>query len=149
MFDRLVLATDFILLEGSGEVGLDKTIQARSNLHIHRDLSGVMVNLLPQIQILANSQGEIEIPVQIQGQFPRVMILPDKDYLTQKLLSAQAQQFVTGLVKDPSKGIQQVRNFLDKPVGTGEAGLQNILNQAIGRQSSSSTASSDNGGQNS
>ena len=154
MFDRLVLATDFILLEGSGEVGLDKTIQARSTLHIHRDLSSVMVSLLPQIQILTNGQGEIEIPVQIQGQFSRVMILPDKDYLTQKLLSAQAQQFVTGLVKDPSKGIQQVRNLLDKPIGTGEAGvknsvqelfgsksgLKNLLNQAIGQQSSSASS---------
>ena len=141
VFNQLLLVTDLLLLEGSGQVGLDKNVQANAHLHIHRELSRIMMNIVPQIQLLANAQGEIEIPMQIQGQFPRVTVLPDKEYLTEKFLASGAQELVTGLVKDPSKGVQQLRNLLDKPVAAGEAGLglQNLLNQAIGRSSSSAS----------
>ncbi len=136
IFDRLLLVTDLLLLEGAGQVGLDKSIQARLNLHVHKELSGIMVNILPQIQALMNAQGELEVPMTVQGILPQVLVLPDKEYLTQKLMGAAAQQLVTS----------QLRNLLDKPAAAGQAGentvqdlfgsqggLKNLLNQAVGQ----------------
>ncbi len=127
LFDRLVLATDLVSLEGSGELGLDKTIRIKANLRLDQELSGVMIHAVPQIQFLTDSRGRVEIPVQINGRLPQISVLPDKDYLTQKLFASTAQQFVTS----------QVRNLLDKPAAAGEAGLdfKNLLNRAIGNTS--------------
>jgi hypothetical protein len=124
LFDRLLLETDLLSLEGAGEVGLNKIIQARAILRMDKGLSGILVKIVPQVQFLTNPRAEVEIPMQIQGQLPQVMVLPDREYLTQKLLVSTAQQLVTS----------QVRNLLEKPAEAGEAGvdLKNLFNQAIG-----------------
>lgn len=123
LFDRLLLQTDLLSLEGAGEVGLNRIIEARTTLRMDKELSGLLVKIVPQIQLLTNPRGEMEIPMQVQGELPHVMVLPDRDYLTQKLLASTARQLVTS----------QVRNLLEKPGEAGEAGadLKNFFKRAI------------------
>lgn len=136
-FNQLTLVTDVMLLQGAGQVGLaDKAISARMDLVMSKELSGIIVGLIPQVQALLNIESQIQIPMQVQGNLPQVMVLPDKEFLTQKLLGAAAQQFVAS----------QVSNLLDKPAAAREAGentvqdllsskdgLKNLLQQAVGQ----------------
>ena len=142
--DSLALDTDFMALRGSGQVGLDQTVALRSVLLLDRDLSSTLVSLLPQIQLLTNAQGNIEIPVQIQGRLPRVMVLPDTDYITQKVIASKASELVTGLIENPEQSLNQMKGLLKQPAAAGESGvqagadsmnsLQNLLGQALGEQ---------------
>lgn len=127
-FDRLMLVTELLLIEGYGQVGLDKTVQISANMHIHQNLSGALVNAVPLIQPLLNSQGEIQIPATIHGQLPKIKVTPDKEYLTQKLIASQAQDLVMNLVQKPGQTL------------TGDSSLdfKNILNQALGKVSKKS-----------
>jgi len=137
-FNRLDLVTDFIILQAAGQVGLDKSLSMRSTVRIHQQLSQAIVALVPQVQLILNAQGEIEMPVTIRGRLPQVSVTPDSDYLAQKLLSSEAvQKTITGFVQNPEQGVQQVRNLLDKPAAAGESGVQNTvagLLQAFGAE---------------
>jgi hypothetical protein len=118
IIDQLLLQTDFLTIQGGGLFGLDKSISAKTYLQLDRDLSASLASSVPQIQLLLNAQGQIEVPVQIQGQFPRILVLPDTDFITQKVLASKAQEMVA--------------NLLDKPVATGEAGVQNSVQGLFG-----------------
>ena len=123
LFDRLLIASDLVGLEISGELSLDKTFRVKANLHLDQELSRVMVDLVPNIQFLVNSQGVVSIPVQLKGQLPEITVTPD---INQKLFASAAKQLV----------IAKVRNLLDKQVPTEEAGLalNSLLNRVIGKK---------------
>jgi hypothetical protein len=108
--DQMLLQTDFLTLQGGGLFGLDKTVFARTLVQIEPALSASLVAIVPQLQLLLNARGEIEVPAQIQGQFPRLLVLPDQDFIVQKIFASTAQELLTRLV--------------DKPAGAGEAGVQ-------------------------
>jgi hypothetical protein len=137
-FDRMDLVTDFIIISGSGQLGLeDKRLAARTIVRIHQQLSQHIVQLVPQAQILTNAQGEIEMPVTLQGTLPNVTPVPDPDYIAQKLLtSPAAQKVIQGFIENPEAALSQAGNLLDKPVQAGETGVQNsvagLLRSAIG-----------------
>jgi hypothetical protein len=85
---------------------------------------------------LVNAEGRLEVPVQIQGQLPRVAILPDTDYIGQKLLASKAQEIVTGLIQDPKKGADELKNIFKSTTDAGASGaegsadtLKNIFGQ--------------------
>ena len=137
-FNRLDLVTDFIIVQGAGQVGLDKSLSMRSTVRIHQQLSQAIVALVPQVQLILNAQGEIEMPVTIQGRLPQVSVTPDSDYIAQKLLSSEmVQKTIQGFVQDPEQGVKQFRNLLDKPAAAGESGVQNTVSgllQAFGTE---------------
>jgi len=121
IIDQLLLQTDFLTIQGGGLFGLDKSISAKTYLQLDRDLSGALAAAVPQIQLILNAQGQIEIPIQIQGQFPRILVLPDTDFITQKIVASKAQEVIA--------------NLLDKPAAAGEAGVQNSLQGLFGSNS--------------
>lgn len=137
-FNQLNLVTDFILVQGAGQIGLDKSLSMRSTVRIHQQLSQAIVSLVPQAQLILNAQGEIEMPVTIQGRLPQVSVVPDSDYIAKKLLSSEAvQKTIKGFVENPEQGVKQIRNLLDKPAAAGESGVQNTvagLLQAFGAE---------------
>ncbi len=127
-FNRLDLVTDFIIVQGAGQIGLDKNLSMRSTVRVHQQLSQAVVSLVPQVQVILNAQGEIEIPVTIQGRLPHVTVVPDSDYIAKKLLSSETvQKTIQAFVQNPEQGVKQFRNLLDKPVAAGESGVQNSV----------------------
>ncbi len=130
--DQMVLQTDLLTIQGGGLFGLDKSISAKAYLQLDRDLSASLAAALPQIEPLLNAQSQIEIPVQIQGQFPRILVLPDTDFITQKLVSSTAQQVITNLLDKPvTAGEAGVHNSVQGLFGS-KSGLSNLLSQAVG-----------------
>jgi hypothetical protein len=131
-FSQLALDTDFLAIRGSGQAGLDKTISAKCVVLLDRDLSAAIAASVPQTQLLMNSNSNLEIPVQIQGQFPQIMILPDTDYIGSKLLATKATELVTGMIQDPEKGIDQVKNLLKGTTDAGGKSGNDLLNSLLG-----------------
>lgn len=150
-FSRLDLITDFIIVQGAGQVRLsDKAIAMNTVVRMHQQLSQAIVGLVPQAQILVNAQGELEIPGQLQGNLPHVAFVPDTGYLTQKLLTSEAaQKLIKGFVENPEGTVLQARNLLDKPVAAGESGVKNSVAGLLQAISGDSTQASGSGNQNS
>ncbi len=135
-FNQLALDTDFLAIRGVGQAGLDKTISAKCVVLLDRDLSAAIAASVPQMQLLMNSNGNLEIPVQIQGQLPQISVLPDTEYIGSKLLASKATELVTGIIQDPEKGIDQVKNLLKGTSSAGGRSGSDLLNSLLGDSSS-------------
>ncbi len=150
-FSQIDLVTDFIIVHGAGQVGFDKRVSMKTRVRLHQQLSQTIVSLVPQVQMVTNAQGEIEIPGQLQGVLPHVVFVPDGDYIAQKLLSSEAaQKMIKGFIENPQGTVLQARNLLDKPVAAGESGVQNSVAGLLGAlmQDPTQTAGSGTGNQN-
>ena len=98
IFEHLFMATDLVALDLSGQIGLDKNVRTHGAVRMQNQLSGTMAQLVPQLQYLANAQGETEVPLQINGVFPHLAVLPDMDYLTGRLLASTAEELLNSQV---------------------------------------------------
>ena len=102
-FENLYLATDTFSITGGGEVGLNKTIHAKTMLRMDPQLSAGLINSAPQMQMLAGNQGQIEVPLRIDGVLPAVSVIPDINYIGQKIAMAKGQELITGLLTKATK----------------------------------------------
>lgn len=93
-FDDLRIRTDTVQLMTAGRVGLSGLITLRAQLAIEPILSGAIIKSVAELQALANQQGEMEIPLVIQGQAPRVAVLPDLNYVASKVVVTKAQDLL-------------------------------------------------------
>lgn len=84
-FDDAALRTDTFQLSGPGRVGVDGTLQMQTTLRIEPQLSAAIVRSVQELDALANAQGELELPVAIQGRLPRVAVLPDVQGIASRL----------------------------------------------------------------
>ncbi|MBI3330655.1 MAG: AsmA family protein [Candidatus Omnitrophica bacterium] len=136
-FGDLRVQTDAFGLSGDGRVGLDGTVDVRSTLRIDPALSAALIRSVNELQGLANAQGELELPLAVQGQAQRLAVLPDLQYVASKLLATKAIDLLGKVLK---------RQEQDQPdVGTepGQSGspegdlLDRALQRILGPQDSS------------
>ncbi len=87
-------------------------------------LSQALVKEASQVQLLANAQGQLEIPLKAQGIIPNATVLPDVEYLTNKIMASKAQEVVTNLIKDPNQDLgKQLKGlFGDSRTSNAETG---------------------------
>ena len=114
IFDSIQIDTEFALLNGSGQLGLDRRLSGRANLILNEEISRAIGGAVGALQVLYNNRGEIVLPVSLEGQLPQIKIVPDRQFLTQKLLSGQTQELVQDLVKDPAGGVSRIEDILKK-----------------------------------
>jgi hypothetical protein len=74
--DIAIQSPDYKIL-GDGSFDADKNIDLKAKLVIAKELSGELEANKKAVAILANKNGEIEIPVQIVGTLPKPNVLPD------------------------------------------------------------------------
>ena len=74
--DIAIQSPDYEIL-GDGSFDADKNIDLKARLVIAKELSGELEANQKAVAILANKNGEIEIPVQIVGTLPKPDVLPD------------------------------------------------------------------------
>jgi len=108
-FDALELGTDAFELTGSGRVGLDRSVQIRSTLRIEPALSAALIKGVHELQGLANAQGQMEIPVTIQGRAPQLAVLPDVDYVASKLIVTTVGNLLEGFLRKALEKDQEPR----------------------------------------
>ena len=98
-FARLQLATDSFQLEGAGRLGLDGVLSCPSLLHVDPELSAAIIRSVAELAPLADAQGRLELPVVIQGTLPRVVVLPDVQYVASRVVATKAQELLGGLLE--------------------------------------------------
>ena len=74
--DIVIESSDYKIL-GDGSFDADKNIDIKARLLIAKDLSGELEANQSAVALLANKNGEIEIPVEIVGTLPKPQVLPD------------------------------------------------------------------------
>ncbi len=89
-FQTLRVSTDTFTLHGSGVVGLDGTVNAQAVLGVDPTLSAAIIRSIQELRALANSTGELEFPVSIQGKAPQVAVRPDVRYVASKVVVTKA-----------------------------------------------------------
>ena len=134
-FDDLRVRADAFGLTGTGRIGVDGAVDIRATLRIEPALSAALVTGVKELQALVTRSGEMEIPLAIQGQAPRIAVLPDLQYVASRVLVTKAVDLL-------GKFLQK-----DEPAGgeahpgqtEGSAGgiLGQLLQKAIKRSSPS------------
>ena len=93
------VSTDAFRLDGAGRVGFDGTVSIRATLRVEPVLSAAIIQSVTELQSLANRSGELELPLAIQGQVPQVAVLPDMNYVAQKVLVTKATDLLGELLR--------------------------------------------------
>ena len=99
-FDKLLVESDAFYLESKGSIGiLDQSLAISSNFFIPKDLSGAFIGAVPELGYLADNEGLITMPLEIKGKVPAVSIMPNINYVLQKLISSKGQEFLNKLFR--------------------------------------------------
>ena len=98
-FQDVALSTDTLRVTGAGQVGMDGQLLISSRLRIEPELSAALIKSVGELDGLANAAGELELPLEIQGQLPRVSVIPDLNYVASKLLATKAEDLIGDLLK--------------------------------------------------
>ncbi len=101
--DLLVKTQDYTL-KGDGWFDLDKNVNLLAHILLSKQFSSEIIAEKRNVVYLTNSQGEIDIPLQITGALPKPTVLPDVTELAQRAGKQAVEQ----------KGKQAVQKFLGK-----------------------------------
>lgn len=140
-FENLDVRSDVLKLTGTGRVGLEGTTLIRCTVQIEPVLSAAIVKSVRELEALANTSGELEIPVVIQGQAPRLAVTPDLNYVASKVIAKKAVNLLEGLLDRKSD-----RSNTTPPTATGDGQntsttdlLGDVLRRAIEKRSKKSS----------
>lgn len=99
-FNDLLVESDTFYIMSRGSVGMaDQSLGIYSNLFIPKDLSVAFVNVTPEFTYLIDKEGLITMPLEIKGKMPNVSIMPDLNYVLQKLIASKGQELLNKLFK--------------------------------------------------
>jgi len=104
-FQKVNVESDTFFLTGSGYLGINRDINVSSYLFIPQDLSGAFAEAVPELGFLQDSQGMISMPLNISGRLPNVSVMPDLNYVIQRLAVTKGQELLESILKkgSPSK----------------------------------------------
>ena len=93
------VVADTFQLEGSGSLQGDGNLGLQTLLRIDPELSLAIIQSVNELQVLADAQGQLEIPVRIQGILPEVRVRPDLRYVASRLVTTKAEEWIGGLLQ--------------------------------------------------
>ncbi len=115
-FNSIALRTDTFRLQGAGGISLDRMfLNARTMLLIDPELSMALMRSVNELQYLADAEGNIQIPLNIQGPLPKISVAPDLQYVGSKLAISKTRDVLNDLFKKPEP---------EQPSPDGQAAVQ-------------------------
>jgi len=99
-FDKILVESEAFYLVNKGSVGMiDQSLKISSNFFIPKDLSVAFSGVVPELELIADKDGLITMPLEIRGKIPNVSIMPDLNYVLQKLIASKGQELLNKLFK--------------------------------------------------
>lgn len=99
VFDRAVIESESFYLNGSGSLNLaTRAVQIEAMLTVERDFSQALIAGVNELRYLANSQGELQIPVTVQGFLPKPSVVPNLQWVISRLAAGKAQEALSGML---------------------------------------------------
>ncbi len=93
-FQNLRVATDYVSIVGNGHAGLGGAVEAAASLQMAPEISAAILKSVSEISVLANTQGQIEIPILVTGQAPSIQVFPDLNIIATRFAAGKAQQLL-------------------------------------------------------
>jgi len=93
-FTHLDIGTEDFRLAAAGTAGLDGTIQLGATLRVEPVLSAAIIRSVNELQALANADGELELPIAVQGKAPQIAVLPDLQYVASRVITVKAVDLI-------------------------------------------------------
>jgi hypothetical protein len=94
-FDELTVESQAFYLTGKGSVGMiEQDLDMSADLFIQKDLSSAFVNTVPEFKYLLNDKGVITMPLEINGRAPNILVMPDLEYIMQKLFVSKGRELL-------------------------------------------------------
>ncbi len=143
-FDDAKFSTDTFMLTGSGQVGLDRSVSIRSTLRIEPALTAAIIRSVKELQALANTSGEMEIPLMVQGTAPQLAVRPDLNYIASKVIASKAVDLLDDLLKKSTKSedtpSQEPQSPETAPQDSSGSALEQLLQKALEKRAAKQAA---------
>lgn len=98
-FDALPLRTDSFSLDNTGFIALQGGVNIRAMLTLDAPLSAALIRSVEELKYLTTAGGELQLPIAIQGQAPRVAVVPDIGYVASRLVVTKVQDLLGELLQ--------------------------------------------------
>ncbi len=98
-FDETMVASEGFYIMVRGYVTLRGSLSADSRLFIYKDLSEALVDSVEELGYLQNSKGEINMPIAFYGDLPDAQVVPDLNYVIEKLAVSKGQELLDQFFK--------------------------------------------------
>ncbi|HTL48082.1 MAG TPA: AsmA family protein [Verrucomicrobiae bacterium] len=143
---EIAVMSDEFALNGPLDASFDGMVASRLQLRIEPQLSEAMIRTVNELQYLTNGNGELELPVVIQGKLPQPKVMVDLQYIGSRLATAKTQELLGSLFqkKQPQTQQGQAPQQAASPAGgqqvspTGEL-VGELLNSVFGGGKNSSS----------
>ncbi len=99
IFKDVVIESDAFYLKGNATLGLDRILKVQADLFVPKDLSGAFVEVAHEFGYLQNNQGMITMPLTVYGKLPDVNVMPDMDYVIQRLAVSKGQELLESIFR--------------------------------------------------
>ncbi|MCK4819522.1 hypothetical protein KA005_27390, partial [bacterium] len=96
-FRDILIESDAFYLKGDASLGLDRILRMPSSLFMPKDLSRAFIDVADEFGYLQNNQGMITMPLMIYGKLPEVSVMPDLDYVIQRLAVSKGQELLDSI----------------------------------------------------
>lgn len=97
-FNKLMVESEAFYLTSKGSVGFNGDLEISSILFIPKDLSDAFINVVPELGFLKDSKGNITMPLDIKGKLPDISVMPNLDYVIQKLAVLKGREILRGIL---------------------------------------------------
>lgn len=90
-FEQLPVGTDTFRLDGAGSIGFDGSLAMQWMLSVEPVLTEALIRSVKELQYLTNANGELEMPLIIQGQGSQITVRPDLNYVASRIITTKVQ----------------------------------------------------------
>lgn len=104
--DAYLVHSDY-QVTGKGAYGIqNQRVDSSMQLVFSKSISAYLVHKIHEMEFLSDRNGQVMIPFRYSGILPNASVQPDLQYVTNKLLQAGAEQFL-------SRGLEKLAKFLE------------------------------------
>jgi len=108
--NQLKLTNELFSIQGKGLYKKSNELDMKATLIISKELSSICINSIKELDSLLNRQGQIALPLTIQGQPPHLSFIPEK--ILSNVIKTKANTEINKLL-GKSKKIQKINKYLD------------------------------------
>ena len=95
----LQIASDSFEIRGSGQANLKGALLFPAEIRLDPALSGAVIRSVEEMRFLTDEQGRLTLPVLLQGTLPNVSVLPDVNYVAQRLITSKGEELLGELLQ--------------------------------------------------
>ncbi len=99
----LQVSTDTFDIRGTGQFGLNGSVEMQTFISIEPDLSKAFIRSVNELQYLTNPEGQLQIPIQVTGVAPDIRVMPDVPYVASKLAVSKTQEVIGKILEKKIK----------------------------------------------